>query len=327
MAAETEAEIGGLIESFLFYLENFMKHFRHYLALLEKFRELQEAEQKNRVDKAILILHQFGTKKDLEESINFAQNTTKQKASELRNPLDKIKKLIEKGSVECPKCKGDGLILKKEIIREKEGIRPYLRTVKCSYCYGKGQLHLSEEQKTHLRYVFKICDKTLVLVNSLVELSMKYLEILQLKVGYTEESTEIKRLKDEIKILREKIKKLEKSVPPIKKGQWNVIITFKGDTPTTTQSFFIPSKRWRVKWSYEPLDIKASKLLKQYIGEPFSVCICYENGKYAGMISGGYKSANDGVIYMHNGPGSFYFQITSAYYVKWALIVEAYVSS
>jgi len=215
MAAETESEIEGLIESFLYYLEDFLQQFRHYLTLIEKFRELQEAEQKTRLDKAILILHQFGTKKNLEEYINSAQSTTKQKASELCGPLDRIKKVIEKGSLECPKCNGDGLILKREIIREKEGIRPYLRTVKCNYCDGKGQLPLSEEQRTHLRHMFKIGDKILGFVNLLVELSLKYLEILQLKPESMEECTEVKRLEDEIRTLQEKIKKLESNILPI----------------------------------------------------------------------------------------------------------------
>ena len=95
-------------------------------------------------------------------------------------------------------------------------------------------------------------------------------------------------------------------------GHWREIIRFTGSNRTTTQPFYIPSKEWRIAWSYGTSKFAAFGWYAYPTAQNASY-ICAESSK---------EPSHSSTTYIFSGPGYFYLQIF-AYDVQYTVIVEA----
>lgn len=95
-------------------------------------------------------------------------------------------------------------------------------------------------------------------------------------------------------------------------GYWREVIRFTGSNRTITQPFYIPSKEWRITWSYGTSRFAAFGWYAFPAGQ---------NASYVNAVSSREPSYSS-TTYIFSGPGNFYLQIF-AYDVQYTVIVEA----
>gem|GEM_PF-2909969 len=94
-------------------------------------------------------------------------------------------------------------------------------------------------------------------------------------------------------------------------GYWREVIRFTGSNRTITQPFYIPSKEWRITWSYGTSRFAAFGWYAYPAAQNASY-VCAESSKEPSYSS---------TTYIYSGPGYFYLQIF-AYDVQYTVIVE-----
>lgn len=212
MSAGTELYFQSTVDKLINGIKAYTKQIKHCLSFLKKYEALVDAQQKHRIDKIILILQSFGTKNDFEEQINFSRLEVDEKAKSLIMVIEEMEGIIKLGFIRCPKCYGSGVVTKQEIIRQKEGIRTYLRTRECSVCNGKGKLSMTQNQRAYLGSLLQISNTVVDLGSQFIALFKEYITYLGSRLESTIYDVETERIRAEILRLKEKIEELEKSL-------------------------------------------------------------------------------------------------------------------
>jgi len=115
--------------------------------------------------------------------------------------------------------------------------------------------------------------------------------------------------------LQSQIEELESLIPPLRKGEWNVIATFTGSTDKTTELFHIPSGTWRINWTYTGGELAVFGFFVYPEGE---------TTLYVESLATMGSSQSD-TTYIYDGPGNFYIQLSAANIEEWTLTIEAFI--
>lgn len=89
--------------------------------------------------------------------------------------------------------------------------------------------------------------------------------------------------------------------------EWREVKHWEGSGITTTETFKINSKQWRISWDFKE-------------GMIFQVYVYKENGWISGIATN-QSGSGKGTSYMHSGPGEYHLKINSAL-GSWIVIVE-----
>jgi len=102
--------------------------------------------------------------------------------------------------------------------------------------------------------------------------------------------------------------------------EWRQIITFQGSgtTSKTTETFYIPSDKWRIIWDYRPHPNFPELTAFSFIVYPEG-----ETAKYVEMVYKIGESKQD-ATYLYKGTGNYYLKIITANTPEWLIIIEAY---
>jgi len=102
--------------------------------------------------------------------------------------------------------------------------------------------------------------------------------------------------------------------------EWRQIITFQGSgtTSKTTETFYIPSDKWRIIWECRPDPIYPDLTLFGFFVYPEKETRIYVESVY--KMGGGGKD----VTYIYKGKGNYYLKIITANTPEWLIIIEAY---
>ena len=102
--------------------------------------------------------------------------------------------------------------------------------------------------------------------------------------------------------------------------QWHRVIIFEGSgsTTKTTETFYIPSDKWRIIWDY-----RADPNFPELTMFAFFV---YPEGETAQYVETVYKTgeSKEDATYVYKGKGDYYLKIITANTPEWMIIVEAY---
>ena len=131
-----------------------------------------------------------------------------------------------------------------------------------------------------------------------------------------DKDNQITNLQSQIAELQSQIEELEQLVPPLRKGEWNTIISFTGSTGKTTELFYIPGENWRINWSYTNGELALFGFFVYPEGE---------TAMFVETLTSMGPSQSD-TTYIYRGPGSFYITLSAANVEEWTLTIEAFVS-
>lgn len=127
------------------------------------------------------------------------------------------------------------------------------------------------------------------------------------------------------KKLAKRMREFDRVTAPLKKGGWNELVTFEGDTGQTTESFFVPEKNWRVKWEYEPNSYipGTGKPAASSAALPFEATLFSEKGRVYefGARGQSFRPSGKGTENVYEGKKNFYLRVHE-FGVRWKLIVE-----
>jgi len=126
---------------------------------------------------------------------------------------------------------------------------------------------------------------------------------------------QVSNLQSQIFDLQLQIEELEELVPPLRKGEWNTIVTFTGSTEKTTELFHIPSDTWRINWTYTGW---GSTLFGFTVYPEAKTIMCIETLMTMG------PSQSD-TTYIYEGPGNYYIKLTEVNAEEWELTIEAFI--
>jgi len=147
------------------------------------------------------------------------------------------------------------------------------------------------------------------------QIKSKDTQIFNLQNQLDDKNTKISNLQSQISDLQSRIKKLEALVPPLRKGEWNAIITFTGSTDKTTELFHIPGGTWRINWTYTGRELAGFSFLVYPEGEKVM---------YIETLMTMGPSQSD-TTYIYKGPGNYYIKVSAANIEEWTLTIEAFV--
>jgi hypothetical protein len=145
-----EQQIRGYIYDICALSQEYLQKIKEYLKLLNDFLNLKACEREGSKTRVILILSQYGTKEDLEKSVDEHFERTKNFSRKLNQLQEIINGIILDGSLQCVDCKGTGRITKMKYLREGGVVTPFFDSSECPMCKGVGKVRLSEAQKNYL---------------------------------------------------------------------------------------------------------------------------------------------------------------------------------
>jgi len=135
-----------------------------------------------------------------------------------------------------------------------------------------------------------------------------------LQAQLNKKDTEITSLKALLAERDIRISELEKLVPPYRKGEWNLIATFQGQSEVTTNYFYVAGTELRINWTWTSRKGYAS----------FSVDLYDERNnriEHLGLLQ------NEGSSYVHNiEAGNYYLKISTLGIDRWTVTVEVFIS-
>ena len=140
-------------------------------------------------------------------------------------------------------------------------------------------------------------------------------QINQLEQQVTDLQNQLESKNAQISNLQSQIEELEALIPPLRRGEWNTIITFTGSTGKTTELFHIPSGTWRINWTYTGGELAVFGFFVYPEGETVM---------YVETLTTMGPSQSD-TTYIYEGPGNFYIKLSAANIEEWALTIEAFV--
>ena len=146
------------------------------------------------------------------------------------------------------------------------------------------------------------------------QLENKNVRIANLQAQIKDKNMQIDALQDKIVDLQSQIEKLEALVPPLRKGEWNTIITFTGSAFKTTELFHIPSGTWRINWTYKGGELAGFSFFVYPEGETMYIETLMTMG-----------SSKSDTTYIYKGPGNYYIKVLATNIKEWTITIEAFV--
>jgi hypothetical protein len=140
------------------------------------------------------------------------------------------------------------------------------------------------------------------------QLQQKDSQIQTLQGQITQKDTEIQNLQNQIT-------ELEALLGPIKKGAWNLIITFEGASGVTTDYFYVGGTDLRFNWTW-------TSTTPDYA--VFTITL-YKEGEtiYTEMY---FDLQSEGTTYAHNIAAAYYYlDISAANIDSWTVTVEQWI--
>mgnify|MGYP000197391508 CR=1 FL=1 len=146
------------------------------------------------------------------------------------------------------------------------------------------------------------------------QLKNKNAQIANLQAQIKDKNMQIDALQDKIVDLQSQIEKLETLIPPLRKGEWNTIITFTGSAFKTTELFHIPSGTWRINWTYKGGELAVFSFFVYPEGETMYIETLMTMG-----------SSKSDTTYIYKGPGNYYIKVLATNIKEWTITIEAFV--
>lgn len=97
-----------------------------------------------------------------------------------------------------------------------------------------------------------------------------------------------------------------------KEKEYVFLKEFSGKTDKTTESFYIPSSEWRIKWEYEG---------SEYANFHFFVYE-KETGDMITSVDGGEGASGSDITYIYVGGGEYYIEVSAYELEYWKIIIE-----
>jgi len=177
----------------------------------------------------------------------------------------------------------------------------------------EGRITELEEQLSALQSQIK--DKDEVISNLESQIRDKNATISKLQTKLSEKDAQIVDLEAQISTLQEEVNELKNLVPPYRKGEWNLIETFKGSSSMTTDYFYIAGADIRINWTW-------TSEVPKYAGFSFSL---YKEGETTWTIFE-FDLDSTGTTHVHNlKTANYYLEISEANIDEWTITVEAWI--
>jgi len=128
-------------------------------------------------------------------------------------------------------------------------------------------------------------------------------------------NTQISNLQSQITNLQSQIDELEALVPPVRRGEWNLIETFEGSSGWKTDYFYVTGTDLRINWTW-------TSTIEEF--SSFSVYL-YKEGQslWTEMF---YNLQKEGTTFAHNiKAANYYLDISEANLDSWRVTVEVFI--
>lgn len=153
---QIEQQIRGYIYDMCAISQEYLQKIKECARSINDFINLKTSEREGLKTRVILILSQYGSKENLENTVN----EFFEKIHDISKKLGQIQEIVNgittDGSIQCADCKGTGRITKLKYLREGESVTPFFDSSECPTCEGVGKVRLSEMQKEYLYMAIKL---------------------------------------------------------------------------------------------------------------------------------------------------------------------------
>lgn len=147
------------------------------------------------------------------------------------------------------------------------------------------------------------------------ELQTKTNQLDELQTKLSGKDAQIADLEGQISTLQEEVNELKKLVPLYRKGEWNLIETFKGSSSMTTDYFYIAGADIRINWTW-------TSGVPKYAGFSFSL---YKEGETIWTVFE-FDLDSIGTTHVHNlKTANYYLEISEANIDEWTITVEVWI--
>ena len=169
-----------------------------------------------------------------------------------------------------------------------------------------------EEQVSNLQTA--IDNKDAQTSNLQAQLDEKNTQITSLQARISEKDVEITDLESQIQEKNSRISELEQLVPPYRRGEWNLIVTFQGQSETITDYFYIAGTELRINWTW-------TSSVEEFASFGISL---YEEGQTT-STEWFFNLQKEGTAYVHNiEAANYYLDISEANLDQWRATVEVF---
>jgi len=128
-------------------------------------------------------------------------------------------------------------------------------------------------------------------------------------------NTQISTLQSQITDLQSQIDELEALVPPLRRGEWNLVASFEGISGMKTDYFFVAGTDLRINWTW-------ISSVEEYAG--FSIYL-YKEGQTVSTEMF-WSLQKEGTTYAHNiRAANYYLEMTEANLNGWRVTVEVFI--
>ena len=151
------------------------------------------------------------------------------------------------------------------------------------------------------------------LENKDTQISNLQAQIAALESQTSEKDSQIASLQSQISELESQIDELQKLMPPIRKGEWNLITTFQGKSETTTDYYYVAGTELRINWTW-------ASSVEEFARFGMSL---YKEGQTT-PTEWLFDLQKEGTSHVHNiEAADYYLDISEANLDQWGVTVEA----
>jgi len=140
-------------------------------------------------------------------------------------------------------------------------------------------------------------------------------QVSSLQSQLNDKNTQIASLESQIASLQSQIEELEALVPPLRKGEWNLVDTFEGSSGLKTDYFYVAGTDLRISWTW-------TSSIEEFAG--FGITL-YREGQdiYVEMF---FDLQEEGTTFAHSiRAANYYLDISAANLDQWTVAIEVFI--